>query len=76
MFEEEQNVADLFFFSQSDELLLQAQACGVIDGTELDDGDQIRFATELRRSGSKPFTLEDSEKIPESLVSLGMTNCG
>ena len=62
MFEQEQNVADLFFFSQCDELLLQAQACGVIDGTELDDGDQIRFVTELRRSRSKPLTREDSRE--------------
>ena len=57
------------------ELLLQAQACGVIDGTELDDGDQIGFATELRRSRSKPLTVGDTEKIHGSCASLRMTNC-
>jgi len=41
VFEQEEDVADLFFFAQSHELLLQAQAGGVIDGAELDDGDQL-----------------------------------
>jgi hypothetical protein len=34
--EQEQNVADPLLFTQSDQLLLQAQARGVIDGAELD----------------------------------------
>ena len=40
VFEQQQDVADLLFFAQCDELLLQAQAGGVVDGAELDDGDQ------------------------------------
>jgi hypothetical protein len=34
--EQEKNVADLFFFMQSDQLLLQAEADGVVNGAELD----------------------------------------
>src|ERR1700733_15887715 len=34
--EQEQNIADLLLLTQSDQLLLQAQARGVIDGAELD----------------------------------------
>jgi len=36
MLEEEEDVGDLFFFAQGDELLLQAETRGVIDGAELD----------------------------------------
>jgi hypothetical protein len=34
--EQKQDVADFFFFTQRDELLLQAQAGSVVNGTELD----------------------------------------
>ena len=37
VFEQEKDVADLFFFAQGDQLLLQAEAGGVVDGAELDD---------------------------------------
>ena len=36
VFEQEKHVADLFFFAEGDELLLQAKARGVINGAELD----------------------------------------
>jgi hypothetical protein len=36
MFKQQQHVADFFFLAQSDQLLLQAQAGGVINGAELD----------------------------------------
>jgi hypothetical protein len=61
VFEQEQNIADLFFFTQGNELLLQEEASGVVDGAELDDGDQ-RFAFFLttaclvfRRSAKSSF---------------------
>ena len=41
VFEQEQDIADLFFFAQRDQLLLQAQAGGVVDGAELDE--EIKF---------------------------------
>jgi hypothetical protein len=34
--EQKQDVANLFFFSEIDQLLLQAQAGGVVNGAELD----------------------------------------
>jgi hypothetical protein len=43
VFEQEQDVADSFFLAQGDELLLQAKAGRVVNGAELNDGDQ-RFA--------------------------------
>jgi hypothetical protein len=46
--EEEEGVADFFFFAEGEQLLLQAEGCGVVDGAELEDGDQILFATDLR----------------------------
>jgi hypothetical protein len=36
MFEQKQDIADLLFFAQVDQLLLQAQAGGVVNGAELD----------------------------------------
>jgi hypothetical protein len=45
VFEQEQYVADLFFLAQLDQLLLQAEARGVINGAELDQGDQIQVDT-------------------------------
>jgi hypothetical protein len=36
VFEQEQDIADLLLFPQSHQLLLQAQAGGIIDGAELD----------------------------------------
>jgi hypothetical protein len=36
MFQQDQDIADLLFFAQVDQLLLQAQAGGVFDGAELD----------------------------------------
>jgi hypothetical protein len=41
MFEQEKNVAHVFFFAESDQLLLQAQTCGIVDGAELDDRDHF-----------------------------------
>ena len=41
MFEKEEDVADFLFFAQGNKLLLKTQAGGVIDGAELDDGDQL-----------------------------------
>ena len=40
VFEQKKNVADAAFLAQFDQALLQAQAGGVIDGAELEDGDQ------------------------------------
>ena len=37
MFEQEENVADFSLFAQGDQLLLEAEACRVIYGAELDD---------------------------------------
>jgi len=36
MFEQEEDIAYLFFFAERDQLLLQSEACGVVDCTELD----------------------------------------
>jgi hypothetical protein len=36
--DQEEDVADLFLFAQIDQLLLEAQAFGVVEGSELDDG--------------------------------------
>jgi len=41
VFEQKQDIPDLFRFAQFYQLPLQAQASGVVDGAELDDGDQI-----------------------------------
>jgi hypothetical protein len=41
VFEEEKDVAYLFFFAERDELLLQAQSRGVVEGAELEYGDQV-----------------------------------
>src|SRR5258708_18342334 len=38
MFEQEEDIADFFFFAQNYQLLLKAQASRVIDGAELEDG--------------------------------------
>ena len=43
MFEQQQNIADAAFFAQFDQPLLQAQASGVVERAELEDGDQKRF---------------------------------
>ena len=40
VFEQKKSVADAAFLTQLDEALLKAQARGVIDGAELEDGDQ------------------------------------
>jgi hypothetical protein len=53
VFEQKENVADFFFFAQRDELLLQTKAGGVIDGSELDEGDQILIAADLHGSKAK-----------------------
>lgn len=53
---QEENVADFFFFAQGNELPLELEAGGVVDGAELDDGDQIRFATEAERKGQRAWT--------------------
>jgi hypothetical protein len=37
VFKQEEDVADFFFFAEGDELLLQAEARGIVDGAELDD---------------------------------------
>lgn len=60
VFEQEQHVADLLFFSQRDQLLLQAQAGGVVNGPELDDGDQSLVATDIH--GFTP--IEPGAKSP------------
>ena len=71
VFEQEQDVADFFFFAQGDELLLQAQAGGVVDGAELDDRDQILIATDLRGSESRAFTgTEDTEELHRSFAQM------
>src|SRR5580704_11026018 len=36
--QEEKDVADFFFFAQGDQLLLQAETRGVVDGAELENG--------------------------------------
>ena len=54
MFKQKKDVADLFFFSQGDELLLQAEAGGVVDGAELDQGDQNLW----QLSNSRNFAIE------------------
>jgi hypothetical protein len=45
VFEQEQDVANLFRFAQLDELLLEAETGGVVNRAELDDSDQIRTAS-------------------------------
>ena len=47
MFEQQQDVADASFFAQLDQALLQAEAGGVVDGAELEDGDQNSLATDF-----------------------------
>lgn len=39
--EQEKNVADSFLFAKSNEFLLEAQAGRIINGAELEDGDQV-----------------------------------
>jgi hypothetical protein len=59
VFEQEEDVADFFFLAQGNELLLQAKAGGVVDGSELDYGDQNLFAADrvdLLRSNNKTLT--------------------
>jgi hypothetical protein len=48
VFEQKQDISDLLRFAQFYQLLLQAQAGSVVDGAELNDGDQSRVATDLR----------------------------
>lgn len=64
MFQQEQDVADLFFLVESNQLLLQLLGGGIVDGAELDDGNQILFArsTDSHGSESKSFTTENTEK--------------
>jgi hypothetical protein len=61
VFEQEEDVADFFFFAEGDQLLLELQAGGVVDGAELEDRDQILVAADLQRSKSKAFTTEATE---------------
>jgi len=73
MLEQKQHVANFLFFAQCDELLLQAHAGGVVDSAELDNGDQIPPAADLRgftRSRVKITTTEDREGT-KLLASLG-----
>ena len=73
MFEKEENVADFFFFPESDELLLQAKASSVVNGAEFDDGDQKLFATDLHgftRIKQNHFAAEIAEPARE-LTRLG-----
>jgi len=68
VFEQEQDVADFAVFAQGDELLLQSKAGGVVDGAELDDGDQDIPATDSRRSKINLFTMEDTEEVHRSFA--------
>ena len=40
VFEQQQDVANLFRFAQVDQLLLEAETSGVVNSAELDDSDQ------------------------------------
>jgi hypothetical protein len=77
MFKQEQDVAYLFFFAERYELLLQAEARGVVDGAELDDGDQTRFAPDVggfRWANAEILTREDdAEELRRSCASLRIT---
>ena len=44
VFQQQQNIADAILLTQFDEALLQAQAGGVVEGAELEDGDQERLS--------------------------------
>ena len=75
MLEQEENVADLFFFAEGDELLLKAEACRVVNAAELEDRDQILSATDLcgfmRIEKAKflpPRTLGGTEKLHRSFA--------
>ncbi len=58
VFQQEKDVADLLFFAQSDQLLLQAQAGGVVDGAELDERNQIQTVSPRRhRDTEKSYFL-------------------
>ena len=76
MFEQEQDVTDFSLFAQGYELLLQAQARGVIDGAELYDGDQIRFATDLcrfaRSKNLSPQRHRVTEKNQHAIFSVSV----
>ena len=66
VFEEEQEVADLSLFAEGDQLLLQAETCGVVDDAELDDRDQILCFTDLHGfMRTKSFTTEGTEILHE-----------
>ncbi len=57
MFEQEEDVTDLFRFAQGDELLLQAQAGGVVNSAELDDRDHNsvrRGSTRIKTKAISP----------------------
>ena len=43
VFEQQQDIADAAFFAQVDEALLQAEAGGVVNRSELEDGDHGRL---------------------------------
>jgi hypothetical protein len=48
VFEQQERIANLGGFAQFDQPLLQAQAGWVVDGAELEDGDQSLFAADFR----------------------------
>jgi hypothetical protein len=48
VFQQEKDVADFFCLAQVYQLLLYAEAGGVVDGAELEDGDQRLFAADFR----------------------------
>jgi hypothetical protein len=57
MFEQKQNIADLIFFAQVDELPLQAQAGSVIDGAELDESDHTKSISPRRHRGTEKHSF-------------------
>lgn len=58
VFEQQQNVANLVRFAQVDQLLLEEETSGVVNGTELDERDQIQTASLPKsRDTRKSFLL-------------------
>src|ERR1700735_1686231 len=59
VFEQEQDVANLFRFAQLDELLLEAETSGGVHRAELDDSDQIQTASSPKCRDPRKTLLRD-----------------
>jgi hypothetical protein len=76
VFEQQQNVTDAAFFAQFDQALLQAQACGVVDGAELEDRDHKLLGYGLTRiTKTKSYLFNPCESVArlQALIAIPYT---